>query len=69
MNVRKQAELLLKKVRDQDLHVVIALMRELTEHEDYVVSALDEADYLAAHTTERMTHDEVFTELRSTKNS
>ncbi len=69
MNERKQAELLLEKVRNQDLHIVIALLRELTGHEDYVESALDEADYLAAHTMERMTHDEIFTELRSIKNS
>ena len=39
-------------------------MRELTEYEDYVECALDEADCLAEHTAERMTHEEVFSELR-----
>ncbi len=44
------------------MHIVIALMRELTEYEDYIECALDEADYLAEHTAERMTHEEVFGE-------
>ena len=37
---------------------------ELTEYEDYIEYALDEADYLVEHTTERLTHDEVFSDLR-----
>ena len=44
-------------------------MRELTEYENYIECALDEADYLAEHTTERMTHDEVFSDLRRSINA
>ncbi len=69
MSERQQAELLLKNIPEQNLHIVIALMRELTEYEDYVECALDEADFLAAHTAERLTHDEVFSGLRSAINA
>ena len=64
MSERQTAEILLKNIPDQNLHIVIALMRELTGYDDYVECALDEADYLAEHTPERMTHDEVFSDLR-----
>ena len=64
MSERQQAEMLLESIPDRNLHIVIALMRELTEHEDAIEFALDEADFLAEHTTERMTHDEVFSGLR-----
>jgi len=37
---------------------------ELTEYEDYIECALDEADYQAEHITERLTHDEIFSDLR-----
>ena len=43
-------------------------MSELTEYEDYVERALDEADDLAEQTTERMTHEEVFSDLRMAVN-
>ena len=69
MSERQQAEMLLDNVREKDLHIVIALLRELTEREDYVECALDEADYLAGHTSKRMTHDEVFADLRSSDNT
>ena len=39
-------------------------MRELTGYDDYIERALDEADYFAEHTTERMTHEEVFSDIR-----
>ena len=64
MSERQQAELLLENIPEQSLHIVIALMRELTEYDDYIECALDEADYLAENTTERMTHEEVFSDLR-----
>ncbi len=64
MSERQQAEMLLDNIPEKSLHIVIALMRELTEYEDYIEYALDEADYLAEHTAERMTHDEVFSALR-----
>jgi hypothetical protein len=64
MSERQQAEMLLNNIPEQNLHIVIALMRELTEYDDYIECALDEADYLAEHTTERMTHEEVFSDLR-----
>ena len=64
MSERQQAEMLLDNVPEQHLHIVIALMRELTGYEDYVECALDEADYLAEHTSERMTHEAVFRDLR-----
>ena len=64
MSERQQAEMLLDNVQEKDLHIVIALLRELTEYEDYIECALDEADYLAEHTAERMTHEEVFSSLR-----
>jgi len=66
MSERQQAEILLNNIPQQNLHIVIALMRELTEYDDYIECALDEADYLAEHTTERMTHEEVFSDLRRT---
>ncbi len=66
MSERQQAELLLKNVPERNLHIVIALMRELTDYNDYVECALDEADALAEQTLERMTHEEVFSDLRRT---
>ena len=66
MSERQQAEMLLENIPDGSLHIVIALMRELTEYEDYIECALDEADYLADHTERRMTHEEVFSDLRRT---
>lgn len=69
MSDRQRAEMLLENVSEKDLHIVIALLRELTGYEDYIEYALDEADYLAEHTTERMTHDEVFSSLRSSVNA
>ena len=66
MSERQQAEILLKNIPEQNLHIVIALMRELTGYDDYIECALDEADYLAEHTTERLTHEEVFSDLRRT---
>ena len=56
--------MLLENIPEKNLHIVIALMRELMEYEDYIEFALDEADYLAEHATERMTYDEVFSDLR-----
>ena len=64
MSERQQAEILLKIIPERNLHIVIALMRELTEYEDDIECALDEADYLAEHTAERLTHEEVFSGLR-----
>ena len=64
MSERQQAEMLLDHIPEKNLHIVIALMRELTEYDDYIECALDEADYLAEHTTERMTHEDVFGNLR-----
>lgn len=64
MSERQQAEILLKNIPERNLHIVIALMRELTGYEDSIECALDEADYLAEHTAERMTHEEVFSGLR-----
>lgn len=64
MSERQQARMLLESIPEQNLHIVIALMRELTGYDDYVECALDEADFLAEHTTERLTHEEVFTDLR-----
>ena len=69
MSERQQAEMLLDNIPEQNLHIVIALMRELTEYEDYIEYSLDEADYLAEHTTERMTHEEVFSDLRRSLNA
>lgn len=69
MSERQQAEMLLDNVQEKDLHIVIALLRELTEYEDYIECALDEADFFARHTSERMTHDEVFADLRSAVNA
>ena len=69
MSERQEAEILLDIIPEQNLHIVIVLMRELTEYENYVECALDEADYLAEHTTERMTHDEVFSDLRRSINA
>ena len=65
MSERRQAELLLDHIPEQHLHIVIALMRELTEYDDYVEYALDEADEEAENTYARMTHAEVFSGLRS----
>jgi hypothetical protein len=48
LSERQQAEMLLDNIPEQSLHIVIALMRELTEYEDYIECALDEADYLEA---------------------
>ena len=64
MSERQQARMLLESIPEQNLHIVIALMRELTGYDDYVECALDEADFLAEHTTERLTHEQVFTDLR-----
>ena len=69
MSERQQAEMLLDNIPEQSLHIVIALMRELTEYEDYIECVLDEADYLAENTTERMTHEAVFSDLRRTVNA
>ena len=41
---------------------------ELTEYEDYIDCTLDEADYQAEHITERLTHDEIFSDLRRVVN-
>ena len=69
MSERQQAEMLLNNIPEQSLHIVIALLRELTEYEDYIECALDEADYLAEHSTTRLTHEEVFADLRRTVNA
>lgn len=69
MSERQQAEMLLENIPEQNLHIVIALMRELTEYDDYIEYALDEADYLAEHTTERLTHNEVFSDIRRAINA
>lgn len=69
MSERQQAQMLLDNIPEKSLHIIIALMRELTEYEDYIECALDEADYLAEHMTERMTHDEVFSDLRRSVNA
>ena len=69
MSERQQAEMLLDNIPEKSLHIVIALMRELTEYDDYIESALDEADSPAEHTTERMTHEEVFSDLRRSLNA
>lgn len=61
--------MLLENIPEQNLHIVIALMRELTEYDDYIEYALDEADYLAEHTTERLTHNEVFSDIRRAINA
>ena len=66
MSERQQAELLLEHIPDKNLHIVIALMKELTGYDDYIECALDEADYLAEQTEERLTHEEVFSDLRRT---
>ena len=68
MSEREQAEMLLNNIPEQHLHIVIALMHELTGYEDYIECALDEADSLAEHSAARMTHEEVFSELRRTVN-
>ena len=34
MSERQQAEILLKNIPEQNLHIVIALMRELTEYDN-----------------------------------
>ncbi len=67
--MRQQARILLDNLPDQRLHIVIALMRELTEYEDYIEGALDEADYLAEKSNQRMTHEEVFAGLRGAFNA
>lgn len=64
MSEREQAELLLDNIPERNLHIVIALMRELTEYDDYIECSLDEADCSAEHSSERMTHEEVFSGLR-----
>ena len=69
MSEKEQAEMLLNNIPERNLHIVIALMRELTEYEDYIECALDEADHLAEHTPERMTHEDVFSSLRRTVNA
>ena len=69
MSERQQAEMLLENIPEQNLHIVIALMRELTEYDDYIEYALDEADYLAEHTTDRLTHNEVFSDIRRAINA
>lgn len=69
MSERQRAEMLLEHIPEHNLHIVIALMRELTGYDDYVEYSLDEADYLAEHSTERMTHEEVFSDLRSAMNA
>lgn len=37
MSERQQAEILLKNIPERNLHIVIALMRELMGYEDYHV--------------------------------
>ena len=69
MSERQQAELLLSNIPERNLHIVIALMRELAEYEDYVEYALDEADFFAENTNERLTHEEVFSGLRRAVNA
>ena len=69
MSERQQAELLLSNIPERNLHIVIALMRELAEYEDYVEYALDEADFLAENTNERLAHEEVFSGLRRAVNA
>ena len=64
MSERQQAELLLKTIPERNLHIVIALMRELTDYDEYVECALDEADDLAEKNPRRMDHEEVFSGLR-----
>jgi len=66
MRERQQAEMFLNNFREQNLHIVNAPMRGLTENDDDIECVLDEADYLAEHTTKRMTHEEVFSDLRRT---
>ncbi len=43
-------------------------MTEYTEFDDDVENALDEADDLAEQNTERLTHEEVFSDLRKLLN-
>lgn len=66
MSERQRVQMLLNSIPEQNLHIVIALMRELTEYDDYMECALDEADDLAERTGTRMTHEEVFSDLRRT---
>ena len=69
MSERQQAELLLENVPEKNLHIVIALLRELSEYDDYIEYSLDEADYLAECSAQRMTHEEVFSDLRRPANA
>ena len=69
MSERQQAELLLENVPEKNLHIVIALLRELSEYDDYIEYSLDEADYLAESSPQRMTHEEVFSALRRSANA
>ncbi len=64
MSEREQAEMLLSNVPDQNLHIVIALMRELTRYDDHIERALDEADEQSEQSSLRLTHEAVFSDLR-----
>ena len=56
-------ESLVDAIRDE-----IRKANELYEIDDYIECALDEANYLAEHTSDRMTHDEVFSDVRKRVN-
>lgn len=64
MSEREQAVRMLENVPDYQLHIVLAVLKELTFSEDYVERALDEADFEAEHSSERLTHEEVFGSMR-----
>lgn len=65
MSEREQIKELLDRVPDYDLRSILVLVKGLAvSEEDYVESALDQADYEAAHTSERLTHEEVFGGIR-----
>ncbi len=68
MSERQYAEMLLRGIPENSLHIVIALMRELSEYDDYIECALDEADDQAEHMRERMNHEDVFSNLRRAVN-
>jgi predicted DNA-binding transcriptional regulator YafY len=57
-------EHLVDAIRDE-----IRKANELYEIGDYIECALDEADYLAEPTSDRMTHDEVFSDVRKRVNA
>ena len=64
MSEREQAVRMLENVPDYQLHIALAVLKELTFSEDYVERALDEADFEAEHSSERLTHEEVFGSMR-----